>query len=323
MIGLCRRLLVSAACGSAVLMAVPAWAQSATAKTPVKTVASFSILADMVRHVGGDRVAVTALVGPDGDAHVFQPTPADVKTVADAKVVFVNGLGFEGWIERLVQSAAYKGAVVVASAGIRAQTMADAGAKHGHDGHAHGKEAKKDARGALDPHAWQDLRHGLAYVDNILAGLIAADPQGAAAYRGNAGAYKRTLEELDAWVKAEIASVPQLRRKVITSHDAFGYFASAYGVTFLAPVGLSTDAEPSAKGVAALIRQIRREKVTALFVENITNPKLIEQIGRETGVKPGGRLYSDALSKPGGPAATYADMFRHNVAQLRAAMTGS
>lgn len=318
MVTLLHRLLVLAA---AALVAVPA-----SAETRVKAVASFSILADMVRNVGGDRVAVTALVGPDGDAHVFQPTPADVKTLADAKVAFVNGLGFEGWIERLVQSAAYKGPVVVATTGIHAQKLAEAGGKpdHGH-GHAHGRDAKKDghAGGAPDPHAWQDLRNGQVYIDNILAGLSKADPAGEAVYRANAAAYKKTLQDLDAWVKAQIGAVPAARRRVITSHDAFGYFASGYGVTFLAPVGLSTDAEPSAKGVAALIRQVKRENVTALFVENITNPKLIEQIGRETGVRPGGRLYSDALSKPGGPAATYVDLFRHNVAQLRAAMSGS
>jgi len=326
MVMLSRRFFGFTALGVVSLIAMPVSAQSSTAGTPVKVVASFSILADMVRNVGGDRVAVSALVGPDGDAHVFQPTPADVKTLADAKVVFVNGLGFEGWIERLVGSAAYKGPVVVATSGIQAQEMAHEDEK---GGHAHGKDAKKEAKrddhdhDAFDPHAWQDLRNGQVYVDNILSGLIKADPAGEATYKANAAAYKTKLQALDAWVKAELGGVPKARRKVITSHDAFGYFASAYGVTFLAPVGLSTDAEPSAKGVASLIRQVKKEKVTALFVENITNPKLIEQIGRETRVKPGGRLFSDALSKAGGPAASYLDMFRHNVAQLKAAMSGS
>ncbi|MGQ0677067.1 MAG: metal ABC transporter solute-binding protein, Zn/Mn family [Rhodospirillales bacterium] len=280
------------------VLAAPAGAQA-----PVKAVASFSILGDMVKAVGGSRVAVATLVGPDGDAHVFQPAPGDARAVADSKVVFVNGLGFEGWMERLAQSAGFKGAVVAAATGIQPRQM-------------------KDDKAAIDPHAWQDLRNALVYADNIEKGLSAADPAGAAAYKANAAAYKKQIQELDAWVRAEIAAVPKARRKVVTSHDAFGYFASAYGVQFLAPAGVSTDAEPSAKGVAALIRQIKREAITALFVENITNPKLVEQIGKETGVKPGPRLYSDALSKPGGPADTYVKMFRHNVSTLKSAMLG-
>jgi len=296
-------------------LAAPAFAQ---APPPVKAVVSFSILGDMVRAVGGARVAVTTLVGPDGDAHVFQPAPGDARAVADAKVVFVNGLGFEGWMERLAQSAGFKGVTVVASSGVRPQKMKD----DDDHGHTKAKDAGRDDHGKLDPHAWQDLRNALVYVDNIEKGLGAADPAGAVAYGANAAAYRKQLQELDAWVRAEIAQVPEPKRKVITSHDAFGYFASAYGVRFLAPVGVSTDAEPSAKGVAALIRQVKREKITALFVENITNPKLIEQIGKETGVRPGPRLFSDALSKPGGPADSYLKMFRHNVGALKAAMLG-
>lgn len=308
------------------LVAAPA-VQAQTA-APVKAVASFSILSDLVKNVGGDRVAVTTLVGPDGDAHVFQPTPGDARALAEAKIVFLNGLGFEGWMERLGQSAGYKGPIVVASQGVQAQKMAEdedhKGHAHNH-AHGHGKKDKKDAHdhGALDPHAWQDPRNVARYVDNIAAALIEADPAGEAQYKANAEAYRKQLVDLDAWVKAELAQVPKEKRKVITSHDAFGYFASAYGVAFLAPVGISTDAEPSAKQVAALIRQIRKEKTTALFVENITNPKLIEQIGKETGVKPGGRLYSDALSKPGAGGDTYLAMIRHNVALLKAAMIGS
>jgi zinc/manganese transport system substrate-binding protein len=284
---------------------------AAHAKTPIKVVATFSILGDMVKNVGGERVAVTTLVGPDGDAHVFQPAPGDAKAVAEAKVVFVNGLGFEGWIERLTQSAAYKGPVVVATNFIQPQTMEEE------------DEGKKAAapKQTIDPHAWQDLRNGLVYADNIAAGLAKADPAGEATYKANVVAYKKQLEELNTWAKAEIGSVPKAKRKVITSHDAFGYFATAYGVKFLAPVGISTDAEPSAKQVAGLIRQIKKEKVTALFVENITNAKLIEQIGKETGVKLGGSLFSDALSPAGGPADTYIKMFRNNVPQLKAAMT--
>ena len=297
------------------LLAPPAMAQ-----TPVKAVASFSILGDMVREVGGARVAVTTLVGPNGDAHVFQPAPGDARAVAESKVVFVNGLGFEGWMERLAQSAGFKGPVVVATAGIKPQKMKD---EDDAQGNSHGTDAKKPERATIDPHAWQNLRNGLVYVDNIASGLSAADPAGAETYKANAAAYKKRLAALDAWVKAEIGAVPEAKRRVITSHDAFGYFASAYGVTFLAPVGVSTDAEPSAKGVAALIRQIKQQKIKALFVENITNPKLVEQIGKETGVKLGGALYSDALSKPDGPAGTYIEMFRNNVPLLTQAMAAN
>lgn len=296
------------------------------AQAQVKAVASFSILGDIVKNVGGDRVAVTTLVGPDGDAHVFQPTPSDARALAEAQIVFLNGLGFEGWMERLAQSAGYKGPVVVASTGVAPQKMEDDDDHKGHaHGHSHGAKGKKDAHdhGAIDPHAWQDPRNVQLYVDNITAGLIKADSAGEAQYKANATAYKQQLVALDTWAKGEIALVPKPKRKVITSHDAFGYFASAYGVAFLAPVGMSTDAEPSAKQVAALIRQIRKEKTTALFVENITNPKLIEQIGKETGVKIGGRLYSDALSKPGEAGDTYLKMVRHNVTLLKAAMAAN
>lgn len=295
------------ALGVALLLAAPAMAQA-----PVKAVASFSILGDMVKEIGGPRVAVATLVGPDGDAHVFQPAPGDAKAVAEAKVVFVNGLGFEGWMERLAQSAGFKGPMVVASSGIQPQTMVEE-----EDEKSKGNPQKSVV---IDPHAWQDLRNGVIYADNIAKGLSAADPAGAETYKANASTYKKQLQELDSWVKAEIANVPKAKRRVITSHDAFGYFASAYGVTFLAPVGVSTDAEPSAKGVAQLIRQIKQEKIKALFVENITNPKLVEQIGKETGVKLGGALFSDALSKAGGPADTYIKMFRNNVPLLKAAM---
>lgn len=307
--------------------AVLAWLAPAQAQVaaPVKAVASFSILGDIVKNVGGDRVAVTTLVGPDGDAHVFQPTPGDARALAEAQILFLNGLGFEGWMERLAQSAGYKGPVVVASQGIQPQKMAEDEDQKGHaHGHSHGAKDKKGAHdhGTFDPHAWQDPRNVARYVEAIAAGLIKADPAGEATYTANAESYKKQLAALDAWVKTEVTQIPKDKRKVITSHDAFGYFASAYGVAFLAPVGISTDAEPSAKQVAGLIRQIRKEKTGALFVENITNPKLIDQIGRETGVKPGGRLYSDALSKPGEPGDTYLKMIRHNVTLLKAAMLG-
>jgi zinc/manganese transport system substrate-binding protein len=291
----------------------------------LKVVASFSILADMVAQVGGDRVEIVTLVGPDGDAHVFEPTPADAKSLADADIVFVNGLGFEGWMDRLVAASGYKGPVVVATAGIEPHEM-EGGGHHGEEEHEENAEeaaaSGEEHDHEPDPHAWQSVANGKIYVRNILAGLIGADPGNRAAYEAAAEIYLAELDAADAWVKAELAAVPEADRKVITSHDAFGYFASAYGIRFLAPVGISTEDEPSAGELAALIDQIKAEHVKALFVENMSNPKLIEQLSTETGAVVGGQLYADALSEAGGPADTYLKMFQHNVPALKAAMLG-
>jgi zinc/manganese transport system substrate-binding protein len=284
------------------LLLVPVAAQAADAK--LKVVASFSILGDIVQNVGGDRVAVTTLVGPDGDAHVFEPTPADARSVAGADVVFVNGLGFEGWMERLIQASGYKGPLVVASRGVQSRTM------------------DEDGQTVTDPHAWQDLRNGRLYVENVAAGLAAADPQGAEAYRAAAAAYAAELAAKDKWVRDELAAVPNEQRKIITSHDAFQYFGAAYGVTFLAPVGISTEDEPSAAGMAQLARQMRTEGVKVVFFENMTSPKLIETLANEAGARVGGTLYADALSPSGAPADTYLKMFDNNLPQLKAAMLG-
>jgi len=289
-----RALLVSA---FAVLTA-PALA------APVNAVASFSILGDMVARVGGDRVALTTMVGPNADTHVYEPTPADAANIGKAQVFFVSGLGFEGWMDRLVEAAGYKGAVVVASEGVSTRDM------------------DEDGKTITDPHAWQNLGNGLIYVANIAKGLCAADPEGCPTYEANARTYSDEISALDAQVKAEISAVPEAKRKVITTHDAFGYFGAAYGVVFEAPEGISTESEASAADVARLIGQIRAEGVTALFVENMSDGRLIEQIGRETGVKLGGELYADALSTPEEGAGTYLDMFRHNLALLVPAMRG-
>lgn len=289
------------------------------AEPHVKAVATFSILGDMVGRVGGDRVSVITLVGPDGDAHVYEPNPANAKAVSEAGVVFVNGLGFEGWLDRLTKSAAYKGPVVVASRGIKARAMEE----EEHDDN-HGKEERgHHHHDGKDPHAWQSLKNGLTYVKNIADGFCKADAAGCDAYRRNAEAYSAEITALDKQVRQNLGQIAKAKRKVITSHDAFGYFGAAYGIEFLAPQGVSTESEASAADVAKLIRQIRKEKVTALFVENISDPRLIEQIGRETSVKPGGALYSDALSAKDGPAATYLDMFKHNVDLLTQSMAGS
>lgn len=315
-----------------------AGAGGAAGAEKLKAVASFSILEDMVRQVGGDRVEVVSLVKPDADAHVFSPTPADAKTLASADLFFVNGLGFEGWMERLEKSSGFKGKTVVVSQGVKPLTMEEEEGHHhgeeaGHDdheedGHAKGEddhddhaEADHDEHEVTDPHAWQDLANGKLYVVNILTGLIAADPEGKAVYEANAAKYLDAICKEEKAVKAAIDTLPPERRKIITSHDAFGYFGNAYGLEIIAPEGVSTESEASAQDVAKIIRQIKEEKIPAVFLENVTDHRLLDQIARESGAKIGGTLYSDALSGPGGPAPTYLDMFRHNVGALTAALS--
>ena len=302
--------------GLAALLAI-GFAGGASAADKVKAVASFSVLDDMVRQVGGDRVEVVTLVQHDADAHVFSPTPADAKTLAGADVFFVNGLGFEGWIERLEKSSGFKGKTVVVSKGVKPLTMEE------EEGHDHGEAAEQgdDEHEATDPHAWQDLANGKLYVANIRDGLIAADPDGKAVYETNAAKYLAALDAEEKAVKVAIATLPPERRKIITSHDAFGYFGAAYGLEIIAPEGVSTESEASAQDVAKIIRQIKAEKVPAVFLENVTDHRLLDQIARETGAKIGGTLYSDALSGPDGPAPTYLDMFRHNAGALSAALS--
>lgn len=278
---------------------------SAWAETKVKAVASFSILGDMVSRVGGDFVEVTTIVGANADTHVYEPKPADAVALSHTQIFFVNGLGFEGWMDRLVQSTGFKGTTVTASAGVETRKM------------------EEDGREITDPHAWQNLDNGLIYVKNIADGLCRVDAGACPTFRKNAAAYSAEISALDAEVKDRIAAVPETKRKVITTHDAFGYFGAAYGVSFLAPEGISTESEASAADVAKLIAQIKREGVTALFVENMSDPRLIEQIGKETGVKIGGELYADALSEKGGGGSTYIEMFKHNISLLAPAMSGS
>jgi zinc/manganese transport system substrate-binding protein len=282
---------------------------AASAQDKPKVVATFSILADLAKNVGGDRVEVATLVGPDGDAHVYSPTPADGRRLADAKLVIANGIKFEGWMSRLIKSSGTKALVVEAAKGVEPIKAEEHG--HGHD-HGHAD---------VDPHAWQSVANVKRYVMNIRDGLIAADPAGKAAYEANAAAYLERLDALDREVKAAVEAIPRDRRRIITSHDAFGYFQNAYGVTFVAPQGVSTEAEASAKDVAKIIRQIRREKIPAVFLENVSDPRLLERIAKESGARIGGRLYSDALSGDGGPAGTYIDMMRHNIRALSAALS--
>lgn len=277
---------------SASLALVPQTA--AAGEDGTKIVASFSILGDMVENVVGDHASVTTIVGPDADAHVYQPSVADARAVAEADVIFVNGLGFETWSDTLISESGTDGEVFVTTEGIT--------------------PIKVD--GETDPHAWNSLKNGVTYVRNIAAAMSKAMPDHADEFNANADAYIAKLEALDAKTREQLDKLPAERRTVVTAHDAFGYLADAYGLTFLAPVGIDTEAEPSAKQLAALIEQLKGEGVTALFVENITSPALVKQISDETGIEIGGRLYSDALSERGGPATSYQAMFEHNLGTL-------
>jgi zinc/manganese transport system substrate-binding protein len=277
-----------------VLAAMPARAQS-----PIGVVASFSILGDFARAVGGERVAVTTLVGPDSDVHVYTPSPLDAKKIADAKLVIVNGLGLEGWLPRLVQSSGGKATILTASTGIVTRKL--------------GSDA--------DPHAWQSVSNAKIYVSNIRDALSARDPAGDASYRRNAEAYLARLDALDLEVKAALAQIPVTARKVISTHDAFGYFADAYGIAFIAPQGVSTEADVSARDIAAIITQVRQAKIPAVFLENISDPRLMRRIAAETGARIGGTLYSDSLTGEKGDAPTYIDMVRHNIRALTSALT--
>lgn len=291
---------------------LPAAAFAQGAGPAPRLVASFSILGDMLREIAPPDFEVASLVGPDADAHVFEPRPADARRLAQADLVVVNGLGFEGWIERLVRASGYRGAVVVASAGIVPGAPA---AAHGH-GHGHGH-----AHGA-DPHLWQDLAHAQRYAATLAAALAQRWPARAAELQARHADYRARLARLDTDVRAWLGAVPRAQRRVIASHDAFGHFGAAYGVDFLAPRGWSTASEPSAAAVARLVRQIREQRVRALFVENISDPRLVQRLAQETGVRVGGTLYSDALSAPGGPADTYLKLFAHNARTLAAALSG-
>lgn len=297
---------------------LPLTALAASPAQPLKVVSSFSILTDLARNVGGDRVAITTLVGPNGDAHVYEPKPADAAAIAKADVVLVNGLQLEGFLPRLVAASGTQAPVVELTQGIEPlpnpEFEDDEHDDHEHDGHHHHHHGK------FDPHAWQSVANAEIYVRNIAKAFCAADAAGCATYKKNAAAYETQLQALDAHVKAAIESIPADKRTVITSHDAFNYFDRDYGLQFVAPQGVSTQAEASAADVAALIKQVRADHASAIFIENITNPRLIEQIARETGIEVGGALYSDALSDASGPASTYIDMMRYNVATIKNAM---
>lgn len=347
-----RTLLTSATALALLSLGVPACADA-----PTKVVATFSILGDMVARIGGEHIALTTLVGPDGDTHVYQPTPQAAAAVSQADVLIMNGLEFEGWLERLTESAGFKGALAVATDGIKPIAFDEHEDHHDddhhdeddhHDGeheahdddHDHDKHAHHDDHddhdkhddhdehadehghhhGAFDPHAWQSAEHAITYVNNIAAALAQADPAHAAAFYSNRAAYVAELEALNGEITALMAALPEDKRTVVTSHDAFQYFGHEYGLRFLAPQGLSTESEASAQDVAHLIEQMREEGISAVFVENITDPRLLKQIASETGARVGGTLYPGALSGPDGPASTYLDLLRHNATTLAQAL---
>lgn len=261
-------------------------------------VATFSILGDMVHEIGQDKIDVKVLVGSNQDSHVYEPRPQDAKDLGRADLVVVNGLGFEGWLDRLIEASGFKGAILVATTGISPLEKKS-----------HGKLRK-------DPHAWHSLKNAQIYVDNIVKGLSTLMPGEATFFKTRGEAYKKSLENLHQETAQALKPIPFEKRKVITGHDAFAYLGREFGITFSSPQGISTEAEPSAKAIAALIGLIKQEKIKAIFIENISNPRLVEQIARESGVQIGGTLYSDALSKPETEANTYLKMMKLNLSSI-------
>jgi zinc/manganese transport system substrate-binding protein len=295
-----RRLLLSAAIPALMAFsAVPAFADT------LKVVASFTVLGDVVSQVGGKHVKVTNLVGPNGDPHEFEPSPADAKNLKAAQVAFVSGEGLEGWMDRLITASGYKGKPIVVSQGVNTRTM------------------DEDGKTVTDPHVWNSPVNVKVWVANIEKALSEADPADASAFKANAEAYLQKLDAMNAYAHSKFDAVPADRRKVLTSHDAFGYFGREYNVSFLAPLGLSTETEASAADVAKLIEQIKAEGVKTYFLENSNDPRLVKQIAKATAAQPGGELYVESLSDAKGPAPTYEKMFRYNVDQIAAAMAKS
>ncbi|KRB49979.1 metal ABC transporter substrate-binding protein [Rhizobium sp. Root708] len=295
-----KRLLLSITlCASTMAATLPASAET------LKVVASFTVLADVVKQVGGDHVHVTSLVGPNGDPHEFEPSPANARNLKEASVVFVSGEGLEGWMDRLISASGYQGKPVVASDGVTLRTM------------------EEDGKTITDPHIWNSPVNVKVWVANIAKALASADPADATAFESNAKAYGEKLDALDAYARSAFDKIPEDRRKVLTSHDAFGYFGREYGVSFMAPIGISTESEASAAEVAKLIEQIKHERVKTYFFENSNDPRLVRQVAKATGAEPGGELYVESLSDAKGPAPTYEKMFRFNVDQIAAAMRKS
>jgi zinc/manganese transport system substrate-binding protein len=304
----------------AALLPAVTTAQTPVTGDPLQVVASFSILGDLVRDVGGDAVQVTTLIGPGVDAHTYDPAPADLVVLEGADLVFENGLGFEPWLDRFYASAQPAARRIVVSEGITPRAAgADAGAPR--------SEASGDAAepGQFDPHVWQDVGNAIVMVENIRDALVAIDPDDAATYETNAAATITELKALDTWIREQVATLPAERRKLVTSHDTFGYFADAYGFEIIGTAlgSLSTEAgDPSARDIALLISEIQAAGVPAIFAENVANPDLMASIAAEAGVELAPPLYSDALGPEGSPGETYEGMMRSNVTTIVEALRG-
>ena len=278
------------------------WLEPLQAAEPLRVVASFSILGDIVKQIGGERVVVDTLVGPEEDAHIFDPAPKDAARISAANLLIINGLGFEGWIDRLIKASGGSPHLVVASEGVMS------------------RRAIIDGSNIVDPHAWQDVSNVRLYAQNIEKALISIDPEGENTYKSQLSRYDADLGTLDRDIKAALAAIPPDRRKIVTTHDAFGYFSRAYGVEMMAPQGVSTESEPSAKDVARIIRQVKADHIPAVFLENISDPRLAQRIASEAGAKMGGKLYSDALSREKEPAGTYIAMMKTNIREMTKAL---
>ncbi len=318
-----RKLAAMAGIATAALLAGPqAHAQE------LQVVSTFSIISDFARNVGGERIKLTTLVPPNGDTHSYEPKPTDAVAMGQADVVLANGLHLEGFLDRLVQASGAKAPVIALTQGVELLRNTEEDhehADHDHDDHDHDhadEHAHHHHHGEYDPHAWQSVANAQVYVNNIAQAFCAADAGGCPSYQANAKSYDEKLQALDAELKAMVTQIPASQRTIITSHDAFGYLGHEYGLQFLAPQGVSTGSDASAAGVASLIQQIKDQQASAIFIENISNPRLVQQIAQETGMKIGGELYSDALSTADGPASTYIDMMRHNVSTIRDAALG-
>ena len=286
-------------------------ASAACATERLKVVATFSVIGDIVANVAGDKVDLVTLVGPAGDTELFKPSLAAGKSVAEAKIVFMNDLNdeLEPWLEPHLKQLKFSGAKIVVSRGAKTLTSIEERAPR-----------NKSGEEEIDQHAWLDPKNGVIYVRNIAAALVKSDPANAADYRARADAYIKELQALDAWAKAEIAALPAAKRRFLSSHDSLQYLAKAYGITLLSINGWTNNSEPSAAELARLAKQVRQERIHALFLDSITDPRAMQQVAKETGASIGGTLYGDALSKPGGDADTYLRMLRHNVATLKAGM---
>lgn len=317
--------IMASAIAASIAIIPPAHAQASANSqptTPKKVIASFSILGDVVKNIAGNRVQITTLVGANGDAHVYAPTPQDAKNLAEADMLVINGLGFEGWIDRLVAASKSKAVRVVASKDIKPLSLEKDAHGHGH-GHGHGNHQTAKDPHAKDPHAWQNVSLMKQYAVTIRDALITLDPEGKALFEANTQSYLAQLDALDAQIKSLVADIPVERRRILTSHDAFAYFGKAYGLEIIGIQGMSTETEVSAGDIAKIIKQIKKNKTPAIFVENISDVRLTQRISTETGAKIGGKLYSDALSDQTGSAPTYIQMMQHNIKTLSDALKPS